>query len=319
MITRKEAEQQRRGRPENWLLRMRSYLADDILFERIRLRLGYLRYDRVQAWWLRQQQLGRPSFIYRLQPGVRMELFFDNELCRAIYVKNFEIKERAFHNAFLRAGDVYLDIGANMGLFTLIAARRVSPGGRVYAVEPVAHTFQQMQANLLLNRLTNVTAGQVAFSDAPGEAEMYIAAQGLDGFNSMARPSEANYSTEKVRLTTLDAFVAEHGLSGRLTMAKVDVEGWEEHVFAGGRTTLADPSAPVLQVEFSNTARPGANNPAANLYQTLNGLGYRIFDYDLRRRRLVPAEASLADQEYINLFAIKNPDFVQARLGGKAK
>ena len=102
--------------------------------------------DRLNSWWQRKhdwrerrwaavaRQQG--TFVTKLQPNLRIRLYGDSELCRLIYCRNFEVAEREFVNRFLRPGDVFVDVGANIGLFTLIAASRVGPTGRVIAFEP---------------------------------------------------------------------------------------------------------------------------------------------------------------------------------------
>ena len=60
-----------------------------------------------------------------LQPGLKIRLYGDSELCRLIYLGSFETAERDFVKRFLRPGDLFVDVGANIGLFTLIAAARV--------------------------------------------------------------------------------------------------------------------------------------------------------------------------------------------------
>jgi FkbM family methyltransferase len=317
MISRQEAQAQRQGRPENWLLRIYTYLRDGILFRRIGLRIYYIRRDLKQAWWDRQKRRKRPSFSYRLKEGARMRLSFDSELCRELYVRGFEEKERAFHKAFLRPGDVYVDIGANIGLFSLIAARRVGPGGRVYAIEPVSATFRQLQDNVRMNRFGNVIACQTALSEKPGQAEIYLSSDGLDGFNSIAKPHTENYSTEQIAVTTLDDFARQQGISGRIAMIKLDVEGWESHVLAGGKAELAAPGAPVIQIEFSTEGRLASGVSSAELYGMLVKLGYQVFDYDPFARCLLPTNPEDADREYVNLFAVKDRARVEARLGKK--
>ena len=62
------------------------------------------------------------SFVSVLEPGLKIRLYGDSELCHLIYCRYFEAREREFLNRFLRPGDVFVDVGANIGLFTLIAA-----------------------------------------------------------------------------------------------------------------------------------------------------------------------------------------------------
>src|SRR5436189_6431842 len=98
-------------------------------------------------------------FVIRLQPGLKMRLFGDSELCHLIYCRSFEVTERAFLNHFLRPGDVFVDVGANIGLFTLIAASCVGPKGKVVAFEPTTVTYTRLVENIRLNHLYNVSFG----------------------------------------------------------------------------------------------------------------------------------------------------------------
>src|SRR5215510_12901685 len=109
---------------------------------------------------------GRPrTFVTRLQPGVRMRLYGDSELCRLIYCRSFETTERAFLNHCLRPGDVFVDVGANIGLFTLIAASRVGPAGRVVAFEPTGVTYTRLIYNARLNGFSKASCVNAALSD----------------------------------------------------------------------------------------------------------------------------------------------------------
>lgn len=243
-----------------------------------------------------------------------MRLFFRDEFARGIFIKDFEFKERRFLDAFLKPGDVYIDIGANIGLFTLIAARCVGPQGHVHAIEPVAGTFRQLGENIALNHVSNVSLHQIAFSDNPGQAEIFVSLDGHAGLNSLARPSGEEFVTETVVLSRLDDFLAVKELTGHVAMIKLDVEGWEAHVLAGGRRTFSSPTAPVLQIEFTSEASQSAGISSVQLYQLLVEMGYRLFDYDERLRRLLPVGTEAVNRPHINLFAIKNSDEVARRL-----
>src|SRR5262249_20876384 len=122
---------------------------------------------------LRWMSLTKTStFVMRLQPGVKMRLYADSELCRLIYCCNFEETERAFLNRFLRPGDIFIDVGANIGLYTLIAAARVGPSGRVVALEPTTTTFARLMDNVQLNKFSNVNCVNLALSDWSGHLDL---------------------------------------------------------------------------------------------------------------------------------------------------
>ena len=112
------------------------------------------------------------NFVSGLQPGLKIRLHGDSELCHLIYCRHFEAHEREFLNRFLRPGDVFVDVGANIGLFTLIAAERVGPGGKVLAFEPTAKTFGRLVDNVQLNKLSNVECFKLALSDSQGHLQL---------------------------------------------------------------------------------------------------------------------------------------------------
>lgn len=304
-------------RPGNWLLRMLSYLRDGIILERARLRWHYFKLDHRRDWWTEQKK-SRTSFLYTLQPGVRMRLFFDSEIAWLVYVKNFEWKERQFHNTFLQTGDTYMDIGANIGLFTLIAARRVGLAGKVFSFEPSSTTFQRLLTNVKLNRFTNVFAHQVAISDKSGQADMTVSLDGYDGRNSLAAPTGGEkFGTESVSTISLDQFVQEHKLKGHITMIKIDVEGWETHVLDGGQATLSGPDAPVLQVEFTEDTQEEAGCSTDELYRALVGLGYQLYSIDAKTRDLTPVSQEQVQNRHLNVIATKDIGKVLARIRAK--
>jgi hypothetical protein len=115
---------------------------------------GYVKRRRL-AWW--QNHTGKNEyFTFTLQRKIKIKLYFDSVLCRFIYCDNFEWRERQFLNDFLRSGDIFVDIGANIGLFTLIASLRVGHNGKVYSFEPCLNTFRRLVRNVELNRMNNV-------------------------------------------------------------------------------------------------------------------------------------------------------------------
>ncbi len=269
--------------------------------------------------WCKSQIGNRDNIVITIQSGVRIRLYFDSELSKYIYCDTFEWQERQFMNRFLRPGDVFVDIGANIGLFTLIAAHRVGNAGRVYAFEPCMETYLRLLNNVQLNHLSNASCHHMALSDNTGQLEMNISLDGFDAYNSMAQPiAGTSFSFENVNATTWDNFAQENNLVGRVTMMKIDVEGWEFRVLAGGCETLSRKDAPVLQVEFSEKASRSAGSSCASLYHQLEELGYQMFVHDARSRKLVydPLRPSYS---YLNLFAVKHPEQISSRLESRSR
>lgn len=254
------------------------------------------------------------DFVTGLQPGVKIRLHGDSELCHLIYCRYFESNERDFLNRFLRPGDVFVDIGANIGLFTLIAAALAGPRGKVLAFEPTDKTFRRLVENVGLNNFSNVECLKMALSDSQGHLQLTQSSDGYDAWNSLATPVlGGSMRTGLVEAVDWDQFAREHDLLGSITMMKIDVEGWEGRVLQGGKEFFARSDAPVLQVEFTDEAAVAAGSSCHALYDCLEGYGYKMFVYDPGEKRLVP-DSKRERYPYLNLLAAKNPAFVERRL-----
>jgi len=156
---------------------------------------------------------------------------------------------------FVAADAVCLDVGANIGLYSLALAT-VAPQGKVYAFEPSPTTFDYLHHNVDCNGLANVesfklalgdqAAGTVHFHDIPFFTAGSFAVE--DGSFLTSDVLGSNYF--EAPATTLDAFVAEKGID-RVDLIKIDVEGAELSVLDGARKTLSS-MQPKVVLEFNS-------------------------------------------------------------------
>lgn len=283
-----------------------------------RLRMEWYRYigqKRLKRWTLQAPR--NENMQARIQKGVQMNLYFDSVLSRLIYCGGFEERERLFLNAFLKPGDVFVDIGANIGLFALIAAHAVGYSGHVYAFEPCLKTYHRLLANIQLNCFSNVSCYQLALSDSVTQLDLNISLDGYDAWNSLGEPYKGNsFAVETVSSVTWDDFAQTHGLVGLITMIKIDVEGWETHVLLGGSKVFSRSDAPVLQIEFNEPGSRASGSNCRKLYHMLEDFGYQIFLYDAVFRKLIHYPISESSNG-LNLIAAKNSEKIEARLRGK--
>lgn len=153
-----------------------------------------------------------------------------------IWLGSYEAKKQLALAAVLKAGDVFYDIGANVGFYSLLGSRRVGKDGRVVAFEPLPQNLNVLRRHLSLNHLSNVTAINSAVSDRRGTAQF-----------SVTDPSSSHLSPTgnlRVAVTTLDSVAEEYGLRPP-QVVKVDVEGAEIDLIRGGLRCLVQ-SRPIL-------------------------------------------------------------------------
>jgi FkbM family methyltransferase len=268
--------------------------------------------------WLRIQSQGHPATAH-LGRGARILLYPDSVLSELLFRGDFELDEICFVGAYLRPGDVVVDAGANVGVYTVVAAQRVGARGRVYSFEPTPRTFRRLTENVSLNRFENVVCSQLGLSDAPELLELRVSADGLDAWNSFGTPAhEGVFSGEAVSVTAFNGYAREVGLCpGDVTLMKIDVEGWEERVLAGASDFLAHPNGPALVVETNDSAARSAGSSAEAILRTLRGFGYSLFRFDRLSRSPVRVGRGPSDLRDGNLVALKRPELLEGRLGGR--
>ena len=203
--------------------------------------------------------------------------------------------ELAALQRFVAPGDGFIDVGANIGLFALKGAHLVGRQGRVLAVEPGAASFARLVANLALNDLPQLIPVQAALSDRAGEMALYHIALGDDPQAFSLLPGGCQVASETVRVITLDQLARDQALE-RLDCIKIDVEGAEPMVIAGGGLTLAR-FRPIIIFEINAPQAEGSRHTAAG---ALTALGYRL--HQLRGADLVALER--LPESHGNLIAI---------------
>ena len=229
--------------------------------------------------WATRKGLKVPLVVPWLErTRIETTLGTDTSLC--VYVAgSFEPNEFAFLRCTLRPGMTFVDIGANEGLFTLFAARRVGRSGKVIAIEPSSRERQILDCNIARNGLGNVTVVPHALAAERGTAELRIAPKQHGLHNTLGDfiyeyENEIAIVREPVAVETLDDLHGRLAL-GRVDVVKIDVEGAEMKVLTGGKALLST-SRPILLVEANEEAlkRQGTNSRA--LLDLLQGLDYRI-------------------------------------------
>src|SRR5258708_9116330 len=183
---------------------------------------------------------------------VDLTLGNDNSLC--LYVcGSFEPNEFAFLDRTLKPGMVFIDGGGNDGYYTLFAARKVGPGGRVLAVEPSSREREHLRRTLERNAIANVAVVPVALGAVAVTAELKLADGLHAGHNTLgdfAHNDVVAAGTERVLVETLDSLAARLEMT-RIDVVKIDVEGAEASVIAGARGVLTS-MRPLLLLEIDD-------------------------------------------------------------------
>ncbi len=215
-----------------------------------------------------------------------------------------EYHDMAFVLHVLRPDDHFLDIGANIGSYTLLAGGAV--GARVTSIEPAPETFTTLRRNVLINGLeARVRMLKVGVSDRTGAASF---TSGLDAVNHILAADETTECTQ-ISVSTIDKILA-----GDIpTVIKIDVEGHEKPVLTGAQGTLAHPEVLAVLVE-TNGSGTRYGNTDSDVLALMARHGFKPFSYEPLERRLHAGFTAGG-----NTIFVRSLDVVQARLNASRR
>lgn len=210
---------------------------------------------------------------YEFQPGLWMQLNVRDLIQQTILLEGiWDPSLTGFIESTLKPGDVFIDVGAHVGYFTLLAGRRVGPAGAVLSIEPNPVALQQLRQNVERSRLRNVQVAHSACGDSHDAVRLYLH---TESNSSMASLSAANASGAAVDVAcaTLDDLCQERTLGANLV--KIDVEGAELSVLRGMKRILRE-MRPVVVLEMEPHLLEGFGATPDSILTLLAGYDYRV-------------------------------------------
>lgn len=255
---------------------------------KLRATVGYAHLSYRRWRYSRVEKSGKPMRS-RLPGDLVIEMYPRGQIPELLFTSRFEWEEIGLVAAILKPGMNVLDIGANVGLYSVVSAKLVGPTGKVWAFEPSSETSRRLRDNLSLNQVSSVEVVQLALSDVVEyslvlkrdlgyrDGDRYLATR-KDINAQVAGQSEDIGDVETVSVTTLDRFFSCNGNEfPRIDFMKMDIEGGEFAVFRGAQQLIL--SNPDMVIMFECTPRTcyRAGHTQQDVFQYLRDLGFRLF------------------------------------------
>ena len=224
-----------------------------------------------------------------LDPGDSLELSI-----RGIYG---ELDTEIVKNE-IKPGDIVIDVGANIGYYTLIFAQLVGNTGKVIAFEPETKNFEILKKNIAINNLSNVILEKKIVSNAKGKTKLFLANSGIVGHHTNPTIHNTNYI--EVDSITLDDYLHENNLSEKINFLKIDVEGAEIKVLDGAKTILKNQDLKIF-TEFNRKVIEKLDMDPKNFLSILTDNGFKLFlpNYKLNIIKETNVEELLTSDETI--------------------
>lgn len=223
-----------------------------------------------------------------------------------LYVGLDEFEDMALVLHFLRPGDLFVDVGANVGAYTILAAGAI--GANVVAFEPGRTAREWLVLNVALNQCEDrVEVRHQAVGSFSGTSGF---TKGLDTVNHLipqASSLECDSDTELIEITTVDTVLERRSP----VMLKVDVEGFETEVIRGASTTLANRALKCVLLELCGTGAAYGYDEK-HIPDRMKQLGFEMCSYDPFERRLMRCDVLAAARN--NALFVRDVPYVVERL-----
>ncbi len=229
---------------------------------------------------------------------------------RLVHEKAWEPNETSWFLKRVRQGAVVVDVGANVGYYTLIAGKIVGAEGRVYAFEPDPVAFSILERNVRLNGLTNVVLEQKAASNEAGSIRLYLSKENR-GDHRIFDPGESRQSIE-IEAVALDDYF--DGRESRVDFVKVDTQGAEAVIVDGLDRLIRENDRIELVVEFWPKALDQFGRDSDAFLAKLEGYGFRFYSLGVwgkpRPLRLVTSselseKLTVENESFTNLLLVR--------------
>ncbi|MEM3089144.1 MAG: FkbM family methyltransferase [Candidatus Nitrosotenuis sp.] len=209
---------------------------------------------------------------------------------------NDEKLETAVIRENLKPGYTMVDIGANLGFYSMLAASLVGNAGRVFSFEPFAHNVDLIRASARENGFDNVKVINCAVSDKIGSAKLYLSPYYSSEHSLFdyhySTGSDSTENTVDVKTVTIDQYLESEVGDLRVDFIKMDIEGSEGKAISGMEKTITENKNVSLLTEFWPNAIANSGVEPKEYLERLAGFGFRLFHIDGLEQRVYPVTAS---------------------------
>ncbi len=222
--------------------------------------------------------------------------------------RSYEPEVTAFLKENVGAGQTAIDLGANIGYFTLLLAQLVGEDGQVVAFEPDPQNCQLLEKNVRANGYTNVTVRRQAVADYSGRAPLFLS--DVNPGDHRLTDADGRRDIVDVDVVMLDSALAQ--LRGRIHWIKMDIQGAELAALRGMRSLLESCPELTIVTEYCPQALARFGEDPADMLSLLVRSGFDVYELDRSgaireaRPQEIPQRVSIDDGTYVNLVFVRD-------------
>ena len=251
------------------------------------------------------------EFIKKTKYGFIIKLDVSRDVDKYFYWGEFESEIIEFLLALLIKSSIFFDIGANIGIYSLVASKNIITGGKIYAFEPADWAYDRLTENISINDIKNVETFKLAVSDFTGSRQFYVCED--DAYNSLiSTPMKQVQKVVAINSIRLDDFCLDKNID-HIDILKIDVEGADFLVLKGTEKILRSDLPPIIICEFNRSIAKGIKSSQYEFAIFMKELSYKFFA--LKKSRLI--EIEVENTEANEIICLKQHHIVKYNLNIK--
>lgn len=178
---------------------------------------------------------------------------------------------------FVKKGDVVIDIGANIGIFSLMLSQKTGKTGKVLSYEPSTFHSKTLAKNISINRIENILVFNVALGNKEGSAIHYTTESSGSLVSDYSEMGMKLVDQQQVEVVRLDTHLRSIDIRDPIRFIKIDVDGNEKAILEGAKNTIAT-NKPVIVFELAKPALEAVNQSALEILNILEAMRYIFLD-----------------------------------------
>lgn len=237
--------------------------------------------------------------VYSCQE-LKYHINFSDQIQEMVYLGTYEKQELQFLKNYVQKDWICLDVGANIGFYTLNLSKLVGENGKVYALEPSPKNFRELEKNIELNALDNCVACNIALSSDRGDFVFSVSPDRNSGWGRLGKWRSAQ-SEIIVKVDTLDQFVEEQNIS-IVDFLKIDIEGHELEFLKGAEKCLRSRLIDRIMIEYCGCILEPKGIDLKQYIDIISKFGYSCKYFNLRKVEEANRGKYRCKGETLNLF-----------------
>jgi FkbM family methyltransferase len=230
---------------------------------------------------------------------LKYNIDFSDQIQEMVYLGTYERHEISFLKKYVKPGWICLDIGANIGFYTLNLSKLVGLEGKIYAIEPSPSNYKKLQENIAINNLDNCITSNIALSSKSGEFLFSVSPNQNSGWGRLGKWKSAQ-SEVIVNVNTLDDFIISNNISN-IDFLKIDIEGHELEFLEGGKNTFKNGIIKRIMIEYCGYVLEPQGITLKSYVDSIMKFGYIPVHFNLDKIKKANDKIYQQKKEILNL------------------